>query len=238
MPAEPDQRLSRSQRAALADLVRAVPPDVVAETLKHLHPERDLDPGDVDRLLREVEQGPRVADGVPSVLAFADWLAHRAGTAVGIELHRWIDATAASYRVDVQQLRALCVYTSQVQGLRWPMVPPRPSVRSDPTVASPPPSGRSDPAVPPQVRPDRRDAQPATFPGRIKLLVCRRLGGQWRDLADLFDVPGHERARFSAGFEAQDLWDWLEQRGRLGELSEGLRFLGRDDLAELLSGTD
>jgi TIR domain len=74
------------------------------------------------------------------------------------------------------------------------------------------------------------------YPGMTKLLVCRALSGGWRDVADVLDIPSHERARFSHGYEAQDMWDWLSDRQRLGELRGALRVLGRDDLVRTLDG--
>lgn len=80
-------------------------------------------------------------------------------------------------------------------------------------------------------------AEPAAAPvfsGPVKVEVCRRLGPDWRDLADYVGVPVARRATFERGREAQEVWDWLEERGRLGELSAALRKLDRADLAELL----
>lgn len=87
---------------------------------------------------------------------------------------------------------------------------------------------------------DRPQAQPASFAnanfsGPVKLKFVRRLSTSWEELADLYDVPAHERARFRAGEEARDLWNWLEARDKLSSLPEMLRAVGRDDLAELFS---
>lgn len=72
------------------------------------------------------------------------------------------------------------------------------------------------------------------YPPWTKVEFCRRLGDTWKDLADLIGVMRHERARFERGDEARAIWEWLEDRGRLGELGTALHALGREDLAELL----
>jgi hypothetical protein len=69
-----------------------------------------------------------------------------------------------------------------------------------------------------------------------KVQVCRRLGPDWADLADYFEVPPYERARFRAGLEPDALWEWLERRGRLDQLGLALRLVDRRDLAEILDG--
>src|SRR5262245_45050317 len=53
-------------------------------------------------------------------------------------------------------------------------------------------------------------------PGPVKLVVCRRLSSDWADLADVLEIPLDHRARFPQGREPQGVWEWLEQRGRLG----------------------
>lgn len=75
---------------------------------------------------------------------------------------------------------------------------------------------------------------PRHFPGSVKLEFCRRLDGSWEDLADFFDVPLHERSRFRYGNEPRDLWGWLEVREKLSVVPEGLKTIGREDLAELM----
>ena len=74
---------------------------------------------------------------------------------------------------------------------------------------------------------------PTRFPGRAKLYVCRKLGSDWTDLAVLFDVPPHHRARFERGDEARALWEWLEVRGKLPALPAALEdeLIDRPDLA-------
>ncbi|MDS4032044.1 MAG: hypothetical protein RKO66_18525 [Candidatus Contendobacter sp.] len=71
--------------------------------------------------------------------------------------------------------------------------------------------------------------------GQVKIDLCRRLGGDWQLLADYFSIEPAERARFDRGWEPQRVWEWLESHGQLARLAEGLRCIGRDDLAELLN---
>jgi hypothetical protein len=75
----------------------------------------------------------------------------------------------------------------------------------------------------------------STFSGQIKLTICRRLTTNWPDLADYFEIPQHDRARFERGREPQGVWEWLEQRGKLAFLSDGLSAIGRNDLAKELT---
>lgn len=78
--------------------------------------------------------------------------------------------------------------------------------------------------------------RPLDFPGRVKLHVCRHLGPNWRDVATLFDVPRWEEDRFVRGDEAREMWHWLADRGRLYALPAALREIGRDDLADVMTG--
>lgn len=96
------------------------------------------------------------------------------------------------------------------------------------------------PAAKPPLKDNNMDSQPpAETPadpdfGPAKIDLCRRLGGDWQLLADYFSIEPAERARFDRGWEPQRVWEWLESHGRLAWLAEGLRYIGRDDLAKLL----
>jgi len=71
--------------------------------------------------------------------------------------------------------------------------------------------------------------------GPVKIDLCRRLGADWQLLADYFNIEPAERARFDRGWEPQRVWEWLASHGQLARLAEGLRYIGRSDLAELLN---
>jgi nucleoside phosphorylase len=79
-----------------------------------------------------------------------------------------------------------------------------------------------------------RGAGGGPVPGRIKLQVVLQLQFDWLDVADLLGVPPFARARFPHGEGPRGLWEWLESRGRLGELPGALDEVGRSDLAELM----
>ena len=48
--------------------------------------------------------------------------------------------------------------------------------------------------------------------GKVKLDLCRRWGADWQKLADYFEIPAADRARFDKGWEPQRTWEWLESR--------------------------
>jgi nucleoside phosphorylase len=84
----------------------------------------------------------------------------------------------------------------------------------------------------------RAKASPAKrktpYNGRNKIDLCRDLGPDWRILADYFDIPLDERDRFDRGWECQAIWEWLQRRGTLDGLPDGLRYIGREDLVKTL----
>ena len=96
------------------------------------------------------------------------------------------------------------------------------------------------PAVRPPIKSAAVDSQPPpekradSNPGPVKIELCRRLGADWQLLADYFNIEPAERARFEKGWEPQRVWEWLEAHGKLAKLAEGLRYIGRGDLAGLL----
>jgi WD40 repeat protein/nucleoside phosphorylase len=83
-------------------------------------------------------------------------------------------------------------------------------------------------------QPIRKDAKSLSFSGQVKISICRKLVQDWEDLADYFDIPDYQRARFVPGREPQSVWEWLNQRDKLSELESGLEFIGRDDLVKIL----
>ncbi|NES00173.1 MAG: hypothetical protein F6J86_41320 [Symploca sp. SIO1B1] len=45
--------------------------------------------------------------------------------------------------------------------------------------------------------------------GTIKVKFCRRLGDDWYDLADFFEIPTAARERWEQGLEPKKLWECL-----------------------------
>jgi len=82
--------------------------------------------------------------------------------------------------------------------------------------------------------PEKPGYLPGPNLGPVKINLCGRLGSDWPNLADYCEIPRADRARFERGWEAQGVWEWLEARGRLAELTAGLRYIQRNDLADLL----
>ncbi|MEV7624092.1 NB-ARC domain-containing protein [Actinoplanes sp. NPDC089786] len=72
--------------------------------------------------------------------------------------------------------------------------------------------------------------------GAVKYEFIQRLADGWSDLADLTGTSAAERARWRPGYEAGEIWDWLEVRRRLRELPELCVRAGRPDLAAILTG--
>jgi len=63
-----------------------------------------------------------------------------------------------------------------------------------------------------------------------RLEICKRLYTDWPDIADYYRVRAQQRARFRAGHELVDLWDWLEDRRKLASLPAALQYFDRDDV--------
>lgn len=61
-----------------------------------------------------------------------------------------------------------------------------------------------------------------------------RLGADWEDLADLLEIPRAEQRRFEQGKEPRRIWEWLENRERLGILPKALAAIRRQDLVPLI----
>ncbi|MGB2679855.1 MAG: toll/interleukin-1 receptor domain-containing protein [Candidatus Competibacter sp.] len=100
------------------------------------------------------------------------------------------------------------------------------ALEEPPPPPSPPPS--QDPAVSPDSLPE------PPFSGKAKIAACDHLSDSWRKLADYFEITPADRARFERGDEACGIWEWLENRRRLGELPRGLIAAGRKDVVALL----
>jgi nucleoside phosphorylase len=90
------------------------------------------------------------------------------------------------------------------------------------------------------IEPDRQRPQAipessvVRFSGTVKVQFCRRLHDSWMELADLFEVPLADKARFQPGNESRQLWEWLEMRDKLAVVPDMLVAIGRPDVADLL----
>jgi class 3 adenylate cyclase len=72
------------------------------------------------------------------------------------------------------------------------------------------------------------------YSGVVKVGVCSRLVHDWRALADILEIPEVDRSAFTQGRKPHGVWEWLERRGKLGELERALAAIGREDLVEML----
>ena len=77
----------------------------------------------------------------------------------------------------------------------------------------------------------------SVYSGKSKIDLCRRLGNEWQDLADYFEIPAYHRRQFQQGHECQAIWEWLEARKRLQELPEALKDIEREDLLSVFEKT-
>jgi nucleoside phosphorylase len=130
--------------------------------------------------------------------------------------HKYAADAAARFAVAVLRNEPPAV---PVVGVR----PPLGRMRNWPTAPTAPPPAVRAPAV-----------RAESGIGRKKVEFCRRLGDDWRELADWFEILPHQRATFSLGNEPRHVWEWLDMRGRLPVLPEALRAIDRTDLADLL----
>lgn len=63
--------------------------------------------------------------------------------------------------------------------------------------------------------------------------LLERLGADWRDLADYFELSSPDRAGLERGRESLEIVDWLKRRGKLVELPDALNAIDRGDLVSL-----
>jgi hypothetical protein len=75
----------------------------------------------------------------------------------------------------------------------------------------------------------------AQFSGKTKIAFCNRLGEDWKLLADYLEITPAEQRRFKGGDEGRNIWEWLDNRGRLAELPDMLSEISRPDLAQLFT---
>jgi bDLD-like protein/sulfatase-modifying factor enzyme 1 len=62
--------------------------------------------------------------------------------------------------------------------------------------------------------------------------LLERIGADWRDLADYFELSNVDLARLEPGREFVGIVAWLKRRNRLSELPNGLNGIGRSDLVQ------
>jgi hypothetical protein len=79
-----------------------------------------------------------------------------------------------------------------------------------------------------------KEQETMALSSEARLAISRRLGADWRDLADYLGIPSYETPRFLRGREPAEVLDWLQRRGRLSELRDALVQIGRPDLAKIL----
>jgi hypothetical protein len=73
----------------------------------------------------------------------------------------------------------------------------------------------------------------SVYSGKNKIIFCKRLGNDWQELADYLEISPYHRRQFQQGCESQDIWEWLEEKERLQELPEALKYIKREDLSPL-----
>ncbi len=70
----------------------------------------------------------------------------------------------------------------------------------------------------------------ADYTGKQKISFKKRLGEDWKDLADYFEIPASKQNEFKVGDEPRAVWEWLDQHNKLFELDGALSYIGRDDI--------
>lgn len=68
------------------------------------------------------------------------------------------------------------------------------------------------------------------YTGKQQIAFNKRLGTSWRDLALYFDIPAAIQDGFTKGDEPSQIWKWLDERAKLDELPEALRYIDREDI--------
>jgi hypothetical protein len=69
-----------------------------------------------------------------------------------------------------------------------------------------------------------------SYSGKQKIAFCKRLGKNWEELADYFDIPDSLRKQYPQGNEAREIWTWLVQTDKMNKLAEALEFIERQDI--------
>jgi hypothetical protein len=89
----------------------------------------------------------------------------------------------------------------------------------------------------PEANPKPADSLPprrTTLSPKAKLAVKSGLVTRWDDLADYFEIPLADKAKFQQGHEPRRVLEWLEERRLLKELRTAFNYFGWDDLIEEL----
>ncbi|MCA9465798.1 MAG: hypothetical protein KC643_10195, partial [Nitrospira sp.] len=73
-----------------------------------------------------------------------------------------------------------------------------------------------------------------SYSGKQKLEFCERLGEDWWKVAAFLDIPQATQRTFPQGHEGRHLWEWLEDRQQLEQLSAALTHINREELALIL----
>jgi hypothetical protein len=76
--------------------------------------------------------------------------------------------------------------------------------------------------------------RPTKLSGKAKLAIYAGLVSRWNALATYLDIPLEDRAKLVQGHEPRQIFEWLEERNRLGELRGAFKNLGWTDLVEEL----
>jgi len=97
------------------------------------------------------------------------------------------------------------------------------------------PDGSARINYPAPVVPTSSGSAAPDVPGVVKVQFIRRLGADWRNLADTLGARADEHDRFGrAADPSRAVWHWLSDRDRLAELPTALTYIGREDLAALI----
>lgn len=151
---------------------------------------------------------------------------------IGIEMEG-VGVALAAYQAEdppgILQVKAICDWADNSKNDEWQ---PYAADAAAAFVVGLLSSGPFTPSAKRRGQPKRRDS--LAFTGRHKIRLCQRLGSEWQDLCDFFEIATHLRSRFPQGRECQGIWEWLESRDKLAALIEALKFIGREDLVELL----
>ncbi len=211
---------------SLVETARHLPPAEWVHTVSVPRPD-----GSDGRVIPRVHIGPVLSgDKVLADTEAVDGLRRAWPKMIGVEMESLgVALTAYTNGPGFLMVKAVSDYADTAKSDDWHRYAAAAAAQFAVAVLRRAPVG-SDPSRPQAVR----AAVPGTFSGRVKLQVCRNLGGSWKDVADLFEVPQYEVDRFDRGDEPRSLWHWLEIRSKLYALPDTLEDVGRKDLAEFM----